>query len=320
MKAGERALFGEVSRTLGPVKLTLGGRLFRTSVAADVAAEALGTPASNSANSLASKGFSPKFAATWNASANVMVYAQASRGFQFGGINILPLPAAALPSAYRSSTLWNYETGIRTDWFKRTLRFDLTAFYDDWKDAQVDEVVPATGFTEAFVDNVGAVKSRGFESTLRYMFPVKGLSFEVNGAYTQAKTSVPFTNSQGTVTASGTLMPNTPTLQTSAILDYSRAFFSAWRENTELVYTHTNSSWSDIEHDNRIDARNMFNFNFELSRTDLAFTPKLGFAVNNITNQKKVLSLQPGAYTSPVGFPVSYTVPRTVLLTLSLDY
>src|SRR3546814_7809024 len=42
----------------------------------------------------------------------------------------------AAPETFKSDTLWNYEAGIRTQFFHNTLRVDLTGFLVDWKNPQ----------------------------------------------------------------------------------------------------------------------------------------------------------------------------------------
>ncbi len=326
VNSGERAVFGELSRSLGPLSITLGGRLYRTAVSAnDIVTSgvlpALSTlSAANISNaSISSKGFSPKLAITLHATSDLMFYTSASRGFQYGGINVVALPLAPYPPTFKSSTLWNYEVGARTDWFHRTLRFDLTAFYLDWKNPQVNQVTPNN--LEGYVSNVGAARSRGFESTFRYLLPIKGLSFEVDAAYIDAKTTVPFTDSSGAAVRVGSYLPNSPTFQTASILAYRR-LFGPWRTQTSLEYLHINSAWNDIAHDHTLDARNTYNLNFTVVRSDLAFSPALSVVVDNLTNEKKLVSVHTGAQSTftTSGYPVVYSRPRTIGLRLSTDF
>ncbi len=326
VKSGEHALFGELTRSLGPWSVTLGGRFYRTDINANnvvtsgiLPALTTGSAGSTSKAAVTSDGFSPKLAITLHPTRDLMFYTSASRGFQYGGINVVAIPLAPYPPTFKSSTLWNYEVGARTDWFNRTLRFDLTAFYLDWKNPQVGQVTPNN--LEAYVSNVGAARSRGFESTFRYLPPIKGLSFEVAAAYIEARTTVPFADSSGAAVPVGTSMPNSPTLQTASTLAYKR-LFGPWRTQTSLEYLHVNSAWNDIAHDHTLDARNTYNVNFTVVRSDLAFAPALSVVVDNLTNEKKLLSVHegtPSTFTTS-GYPVVYSRPRTIELRLSTDF
>jgi iron complex outermembrane recepter protein len=159
---------------------------------------------------------------------------------------------------------------------------------------------------------------------LRYLLPIKGLSFEVNGAYIEARTAVPFDGTGGTIVPVGTAMPNSPTLQTASTLAYDH-LFGPWRTQSALEYTHTNTAWNDIAHDHILDARNTFNFNFTLKRSDLEFSPALSVVVDNLTNEKKILGVVEGSTASltsalDTGIPVVYSRPRTISLRFSADF
>lgn len=325
MNAKEKAVFGEVTREIGDVKITLGGRLYKTSV--DGTAKASGVaatvanqqPVTTSQANVEGKGFSPKAAVTWQLDENILVYSSAARGYQFGGINVVPIPIDKYPPTYKSSTLWSYEAGIRTDWLDNTLKADLSVFYLDWKNAQVTQVGQSSA--DSWVDNVGVVKSKGLEGTLRYLLPIDGLTLEINGAYTQAKTAVAFVNSQGNTVASGTDMPNSSPLQTSTTLAYSTELFTSWRASSALLYTHSGAAWNDINHDARIEARDILNFNLSLGYADGYMHPTIGFVVANLTNQIKKVSVGAGpADTALAKNPVVYSPPRTFQVKASFDF
>ena len=329
LEASEAALFGELTRKFGSVDITLGGRLYDTGVSGVSTTSGLAPFATNgSAQSVQNldvkdKGFSPKAAITWKASRDVLFYGGVSRGFQYGGVNAvaIPSPNSTAPPTYKSSALWSYETGIRTDWFDRTLRVDLTAYYQQWKDAQVSQVAPPA---EAYIDNVGDVEVKGLELSLRYQLPINGLSLDTNGSYLESKTAAEFTDSDGNLIPPGTTMPNSPRLQGSATLNYSYLFSDIWQTNTALLYTHVGPSFGNIQHTGKLQARDMLNFNFTVTRSDLSFSPSIGLVVNNITDQRKVVSAteskENDTATDGINYAVGYTRPRTVILRLGAEF
>src|SRR3546814_4595868 len=71
----------------------------------------------------------------------------------------------AAPETFKSDTLWNYEAGIRTQFFHNTLRVDLTGFLVDWKNPQSLQQ-DASGLT-VYIDNVGGVRSKGDRKSTR---------------------------------------------------------------------------------------------------------------------------------------------------------
>jgi outer membrane receptor protein involved in Fe transport len=329
LKARESAWFGEVTRALGPVNLTLGGRLYETKVKGVSTTAGLAPLLTNlSAQTVQdlgvkSHGFSPKFALTWNATDDILVYGGVSRGFQFGGVNAVAIPApnSSAPETYKSSKLWSYEAGVRSDWFDRTLRADLTAFYQLWDNAQVSQIAPPA---EAYIANVGKVKVKGVEASLQYRLPIEGLSLDTNGSYLQSETAAVFTDSNGNEIPKGSDMPNAPHFQGSATIAYQHIFGGVWGTNTSLQLTHANEAWGNVERTGKLQARDLLNFNISVARSDLSFAPSLSLIVNNITDERKVVSATesdaPPAPTDIDRTAVGYTRPRTFILRLSADF
>ena len=68
------------------------------------------------------------------------IYVRVATGFRPGGPNVLP-PGSGAPSTYDSDELTNYEIGLRTGTADGTFTLDVAAFYLDWKDIQLFQVV-----------------------------------------------------------------------------------------------------------------------------------------------------------------------------------
>lgn len=112
-------------------------------------------------------------------SEDTMVYGRVATGYQPGGPNVV---ATGLPSQVDSSTLTNYEIGLRTQSADRRLVFDLTGFYIDWSDIQVSTVVNGL----SGLVNAGKASSQGVE--LATSFQVSdSFRLGLNAAYTDSK-------------------------------------------------------------------------------------------------------------------------------------
>lgn len=180
----ETALFGEVAYTFADtVKLTLGGRLFRTKSDSEGRVEGLLAVLTNGsllseppATPQKEEGFNPKVSISWQAAPDVRIYALASRGFRFGGANINPDPL--LPRNFESDSLWNYEAGLRSDWLDGALRLDAAVFYIDWKDIPLT-VSTASGTVGVL--NAGDAEIRGAEA--EFGWRTGGLSLTSNLTY-----------------------------------------------------------------------------------------------------------------------------------------
>lgn len=310
--AKENAVFGEVSRVFAEDwTLTVGGRYYQT--------EVTGTPTRNGEpdgkRTQESNGFSPKVALNWRPSDELMIYGNISRGFQFGGFNLSNV--ASVPPSYESSTLWSYEIGMRTDWLDRTLRFDLTAFYLDWKKPQVNQ---NSSPIDPYIDNVGRARSVGTETTLHYLTPLDGLSLEVSAAWIEAVTAEDFDSTQGNV-PKGTEMPSSPKLQATATVGY-RHEFGLWQTQASLIGTHQGKAFNNINHSAEVGGYELLHFNFGISRPDLSFMPAMSIGVNNIFDTHALSAALGGSdlEAAIIGRPLVYTTPRTVRLNLSFGF
>jgi outer membrane receptor protein involved in Fe transport len=329
LKATEEALFGEITRKFGErLALTLGGRYYRTELGGTANLSGLLVPVLRPGNlstsdphSLEGSGFSPKFAATFQATRNFLAYASASKGFQFGGVNLLPAisPNESTPATYDSSTIWNYELGVRTDWFDRTLQFDLTGFLLDWKDPQIQQLT-SSGLT-SYIDNVGAARSKGVETTIRYLTPIRGLSLNAAASYIIAKTAEVYTASDGTVIPEGTEMPAAPKLQTTATLAYNH-LFGPWLAGASLTHSHIGKAFNNIKHQHEIYGYETLDLRLSVARPDLRFRPALTFAVTNLEDERGLASLTSSSFVpgSSESFSAFYIRPRTISARLTAEF
>jgi iron complex outermembrane receptor protein len=117
-------------------------------------------------------------------SENLMAYGRVSSGYRPGGPNAIPPPALfpGIPTTFAPDKLTSYELGFKASLFDRMVTIDAASFLTNWNDIQIQ--TSAGGFN--FFVNGGKARSRGFELTTRVM-PVRGLTFGLNTAYTNAR-------------------------------------------------------------------------------------------------------------------------------------
>lgn len=120
--------------------------------------------------------FSPRYEFNDTTSA----YLRVATGFRPGGPNVLP-PGAPAPATYDSDELTNYELGLRTGNASGSFALDVAAFFLDWEDIQLLQVVNGFGINA----NGGTAESQGLE----FMATARsgGLSLTLSGAYTDAE-------------------------------------------------------------------------------------------------------------------------------------
>jgi iron complex outermembrane receptor protein len=121
--------------------------------------------------------FSPRYEFSDTTSA----YLRVATGFRPGGPNVLP-PNSGAPATYDSDELTNYEVGIRTGNESGSFSLDVAAFFLDWEDIQLFQIVNDFGVNA----NGGTAESQGIEFTATARTE-GGLSFSLTGSYTDAE-------------------------------------------------------------------------------------------------------------------------------------
>ncbi|WP_333611425.1 TonB-dependent receptor [Brevundimonas bullata] len=106
-----------------------------------------------------------RFVLDWRLTDNIMAYASYARGYKGGGTNppradINPLVVQYQPLAetFDPEYVNSFEAGVKTDLYDGMLRFNATAFYYDYKDYQVSQIVDRISLNENF-----DAKSMGLE-------------------------------------------------------------------------------------------------------------------------------------------------------------
>ncbi|MBA4758402.1 TonB-dependent receptor [Sphingosinicella sp.] len=80
--------------------------------------------------------WSPRFAASFKANENAMLFVSATRGYRSAGWSEHGATTATI-RPYAAESIWSYEAGLKSAWFERRLAIDLTGFYADGSDAQI---------------------------------------------------------------------------------------------------------------------------------------------------------------------------------------
>lgn len=206
-----------------------------------------GSPCTNLDKGVKESGNVPKVTLTYKIDDDKLVYATYSKGFRPGGIN----RRSTLPP-YQADYLKNYEAGWKTTWFNNSFRWNGAVFMEDWKNFQFS-ILGANGLTE--IKNANQARIKGVESDITWV-PVRGLTINASGAYTDAKLSANycgFTDSSGnpiTQCASpqapdGTVLPVTPKYKANLTARYAFSLgdWDAFAQGSVVGQT---SNWTDL--------------------------------------------------------------------------
>jgi iron complex outermembrane recepter protein len=117
---------------------------------------------------------------------DVLGYAQTSRGFKAGGVNLRLSEAGQLtPFAPEVST--NYEIGLKTEFFDHKVRLNTALFYTDYKNIQRSvDVLDSDGTASSVVQNAASATIKGVEVELTVR-PTPGLTITASDSYIDPK-------------------------------------------------------------------------------------------------------------------------------------
>lgn len=195
----ELAVFGELTlRVTDSLRLTAGARWSDS----EVIFNQYGDGFVNGGFSMtptalqADKTVTPKVLMELDVSDDILLYGAASKGFRFGGGNLVPPAILCAPDletlgivpadvgTFNSDTLWNYELGAKSSWFRNRLTANIVGFQINWSDLIQTTIMPSCGFT--FNTNSGKAKSKGLEIEIKAV-PTEGLEVSLGLGLTDAK-------------------------------------------------------------------------------------------------------------------------------------
>jgi outer membrane receptor protein involved in Fe transport len=173
-----------------------------------------------------------------------MVYFTYSEGFRRGGVNSARPqsiygsvpgfdgdPDAGTYNTYESDTVINYEIGAKTEWLDNTVRFNITAYFMEWEDIQIQVEDTITGTFSLGTVNAPEAEIKGVEAWLAWA-PTDAWSITSNISYNEGELSKDFTFPEGStdiLASKGTKLPLMPDWKASVNGQYtfSGQLFSA---------------------------------------------------------------------------------------------
>jgi outer membrane receptor protein involved in Fe transport len=187
--------------------------------------------------------FTYSIAPRWHVNADTLIYARVATGYRPGGPNDIPAGATGAPRTYASDSTFNYEVGLRASLLQHKLSVDVAAFHIDWSNIQILEELVVNGTPTGVNNNAGDATSQGLEWTIG-LFPVKGLTLNWTGAYTDAKLTS-LSKDATIVAAPGDRLPYVPAWQTSLDGEYRWAVSANYRAFVGATYSFIGQRYSD---------------------------------------------------------------------------
>ena len=272
------------------------------------------------------QGVTPKFQLNVKPADNILLYAQAAKGFRLGGVNE-PLPAySGLPGqlncaaditalglpespTFGSDTLWNYEVGFKGQTPDHRATLNVSAYQIDWSNIQTS-VLLHCGFITVF--NAGAARNRGLEGEFRVV-PIDHVVLSASASYTDARLVKP-----GALVdvAAGSRLPNVPEYIAAGGVDYDLPL-----ANGATVYARANLQYQSSTYSDFRGLATAFEVPSSLSE-DIYLGYRrpdweVALFVKNLSNARVVTAVDTDRNT-----PVTYSVapPRTAGITMRMRY
>ena len=328
------AFFGEGTwRPIESIELTAGFRYFDWKQTYDLYAASFagslapGVPAVLPPTTSKEDGVNPRFAAAYHFENNVMVYAEAAKGFRYGGVNQL-VPVAfcglqlsvlgltAAPPDFGPDHLWTYTIGEKGSFFDNRVIFNIAAFLTDWDNIQtnrnLDDPFPCGYY---YTETAGRVRSQGVEIESQWQ-ATDSLSFSLGATYTDAEARED--------------LPNVNAIDGDTV-----PFFPEWLFNFGAVYETSFANGGltiAADYSYRGDAGTRFNVADPQYRiipsSDVVNASvtwryedyEISLFVRNLTDEYIVTAREPSRLVAEPGDATTIARPRSYGITLSRDF
>ncbi|KQY35750.1 TonB-dependent receptor [Caulobacter sp. Root1455] len=239
---------------------------------------------------------------------------QSSNGQQSGGNGVIPIHDTSFPGEFVDS----YEVGMKNTLFNRTVLLNLTAFYQEYSDFQLNTFL-GTSFV---VRSIPEVTSQGVDADFIWFTPVHGLSVQSGFTYADTKYGdQPIPNDPGNALAllPGSNLSLAPKYSLSGSLSYEHPVGDTLkaRFNIGAKYSSEYNTGSDLFPPKMQDAYTVVNARVSLGDADDKWTAEL-WAQNLLDEEYKQVAFN-GTLQGSSGLSATNKVYKPALDTITYD-
>jgi iron complex outermembrane receptor protein len=170
---------------------------------------------------------------------DVNVFAKWVEGYKSGGFNTRDPDPERFAEGFQPEKIESMELGIKSEWFDRQVRLNATAFWSDYKDIQVNFLLP-NSISDTQVVNAGKAEMRGVEAELTWLVS-QSLVFGLNYAYLDADMVKVIDPQTGADVTDDFQFFSAPSNSFAASLDYTYPAFSWANLDANLTYNYTSA-------------------------------------------------------------------------------
>lgn len=259
--------------------------------------------------------FTPSFSVNYQASPAKFLYASVSRGFKSGGFSDSEIEKLSAMTPFDPEFAWNYEIGVKTEWFDRRLRLNASLFYTDYKDLQVsvirvvDPNFPPFGST----GNAGSVAIKGVELEINAI-PLDGWNIYGNYAYTDSNIKELIS---GTTNLAGNRLARAPRNKFFVGTSYETELGNGYKAAARVEYTYSSLYFSTINNSPVEAVNGLRSLDLGLTVTTPDDKWSVDFWGKNMTDRLNINSI---SEVPPADGYASFMPPRTFGATLRFRY
>jgi outer membrane receptor protein involved in Fe transport len=158
------ALFGQIAHDFSDAtRLIVGLRAEYYSIDVSSSGQSYGTPRGGDSKQ-SDPLFGGKITIEHDLNENHMLFGSIARGYKAGGANVSSFSFDFDPATYEDETLYNFEIGLRSNWFDGAVITQITGFYLRREDAQLRDSAGAGGFFRYLTVNGNDAAHYGLEA------------------------------------------------------------------------------------------------------------------------------------------------------------
>lgn len=189
-----------------------------------------------------------KFGSEFHFDDDRMVYFLYSEGFRLGGNNNARAASTGqIPLAYGPDSLSNYELGMKSQWLDHRLQLNVSLFYMEWEDIQINDRAADGPWWARGTVNAGNAEQKGIEINGWYNF-TDNFVFEFSAFIADPEFSETFMKQDGDIIEEGMPLPNSPDRKYWAALQYTVPEVAFLNGDLWFRYDHSyqSESWRSL--------------------------------------------------------------------------
>lgn len=184
--------------------------------------------------------FDPRVAVEYKPVKDVLLYASYSKGFKSGAVQSSAFNTAVAARVTKPETVDAYEIGIKSEFFDRRARLNISVFENKFSDLQVRRVVTVGGFSTAITENAATSTIKGVEVEASAL-PTPALQFNASYAYLDARFNRYVVDALANIDFSGNRLPRAPKQRFNVDANFNHEFARGERLDLRVAYNYTGS-------------------------------------------------------------------------------